>query len=94
MRACATVSRSGSPRPSAPATTPSATAAALDATLATSERSWLVFSHCYGTRRCEPLERRAAGRAELESVEAQTDATLYLARARRGQPASPKASAE
>ena len=68
--------------------------AALDATLATSERSWLVFSHCYGTRRCEPLERRAAGRAELETVEAQIDATLYLARARRGQPASPKASAE
>ena len=73
---------------------PERDAAALDATLATSDRSWLVFSHCYGTRRCEPLERSAAGRAELESVVAQADATLYLARARRGQPASPKASAE
>ena len=67
--------------------------AALDAALATSERTWLVFSHCEGTR-CEPLVLRAASRAELETVETQTDATLYLARARSGQPASPKASAE
>jgi Dolichyl-phosphate-mannose-protein mannosyltransferase len=67
--------------------------AALEATLATSERTWLVFSHCEGTR-CEPLVRRAAGRAEIETVEAQTDATLYLARAGRGRPASPKARAE
>jgi 4-amino-4-deoxy-L-arabinose transferase-like glycosyltransferase len=68
-------------------------AAALDATLAASERSWLVFSHCEDTR-CEPLVRRAAGRAELETVAAASDATLYLARARRGQPASANASAE
>jgi hypothetical protein len=68
-------------------------AAALDATLAASERAWLVFSHCEDTR-CQPLVHRAANRAELELVEAGTDATLYLARARRGQPASPETGSE
>jgi hypothetical protein len=68
-------------------------AAALDATLAASARSWLVFSHCEDTR-CEPLVRRAAGRAELETVEAESDATLYLARVRGAQPATANASAE
>jgi 4-amino-4-deoxy-L-arabinose transferase-like glycosyltransferase len=68
-------------------------AAALDATLAASKRSWLVFSHCQGTR-CEPLVRRAAGRAELESVATGTDATLYLARARSGEAPSSKTGAD
>lgn len=68
-------------------------AAALDATLVASERAWLVFSHCEDTR-CEPLVHRAANRAELEKVETQTDATLYLARARRGEPASPRTRTE
>jgi Dolichyl-phosphate-mannose-protein mannosyltransferase len=67
--------------------------AALDAALAGSERTWLVFSHCQGSD-CEPFVLRAAERAELETVATETDATLYLARARSGKAASPKVSAE
>jgi hypothetical protein len=67
--------------------------AALDAALAGSERIWLVFSHCQGGV-CDPLVRRAAERAELETVETETDSTLYLARVRSGRATSPNVSAE